>query len=82
MSTPAHITEFTAYAEAVDAHAETGGYLVRSGAQRGWLVIEGDIRDAQGFRDLDAYGVNLATVTPEQWSAADWDETHLDGYRD
>ena len=70
--------------EAAKAHEMSGGYLIHAGQHGMWIVLDGDPQsvasDACGMRDANAYGVNLYSVTEEQWAEAGWDESRLPGY--
>lgn len=59
-----------------------GGYMVRTGDADGWIVVDEISLDRiDGYRDGDAYGVDLYAVTEDQWTAAGWREDRLPGYR-
>lgn len=78
------VTEPLPRAIAAEVHEETGGYLVHSGRDGLWRVIDGTPQSVAsivtGFRDANAYGVDLFDVTEEQWAAANWDESQLPGF--
>jgi len=63
-------------------HKMFGGYLVRSGIDAKWVVVNIVIGLINGYRDYDAYGVDLKTVTKRQWEGACWDESKLKGYEE
>lgn len=68
--------------EARRQHADSGGYMIRSGTGTMWIVVPMvDLHPIDGFRDGDAYGVDIYGVTEEEWKQAGWREDRLVGYR-
>lgn len=64
---------------------EHGGWLVRSGRKGRWVVLQANddkelLGDLCMLRSLDAYGVDLVSVSLEQWERAGFDEAQLPGY--
>ena len=72
------LNTFSGYDAAVRAVEEDGGYLLRTGTDGEYMVLDrDDFWLIPGFRDWDAYGIDLRIVSEEAWATALWDETRL-----